>query len=321
MKTIFVTGAEGFCGRHTVTFLKQKGYDVVGGVRNRARKLAYERRHGKALVCDVSDAISSARAIASVKPDAVIHLASTSRAGEAASDPLTAYQTIVSGWANVLDGVRRAVPRARVVLASAWEVYGSSFQADQPIDESATCRPVATFGEMKCSAEAIAATYFKNYHLNLSIVRPFNMVGAGQSEQFFFGAVAKRVVEWDAATGGNELRLPDLAFRRDVLHVADVVTALEKVTQSGKPNETYNICSGLARTVRDLVQGIANAAGRSLTLSDLQPATPGTTPFSCGRNQKLRELGWQPTNSVDQGIQELVSGYATPANSPAATTA
>ena len=110
MRTLFVTGAEGFTGRHLVEYLRRRGYEVVGGVRNRARKLALERRQGKAVVCDVSDAITVARAIASVKPDGIIHLAGTARAHEAAVEPLVAYQSIVTGWANVLDAVRRIVP-------------------------------------------------------------------------------------------------------------------------------------------------------------------------------------------------------------------
>ncbi len=312
MKTIFVTGAEGFCGRHTIRHLTKSGYDVVGGVRNRARKLAYERRFGKALVCDVSDAISTARAIASVKPDAIIHLASTSRAGEAASDPLSAYQCIVTGWSSVLDGVRRSVPRARILLVSSWEVYGASLQPAVPVDEATPCRPIATFGELKHAAESIANTYFKNYHLNLSVARPFNFVGAGQGDQFFFGAVAKRLAQWDAAVHGNELRLPDLSFQRDVLHVSDVVSGLQKLLESGKPNEAYNICSGQTFEVCSLVNKLVQASGKHLQLTDLPASTNGATPYACGKNDKLRTLGWQPSGSVENALAELVTSYATP---------
>ena len=53
MKTLFVTGAEGFTGKHLCDCLRKRGYDVVGGVRNRARKLAFEKQAGKAIVCEV----------------------------------------------------------------------------------------------------------------------------------------------------------------------------------------------------------------------------------------------------------------------------
>jgi len=135
VNTIFVTGAEGFLGTHLTRHLRERGYEVVAGVRNRARKLAHERHFGKALVCDVSDAINVARVIAGVRPDGIVHLAGTSHAHEASAEPLTAYQSIVTAWANVLDGVRRARLRTRVIMASTCEVYGNAGGDGQPLHE------------------------------------------------------------------------------------------------------------------------------------------------------------------------------------------
>jgi len=219
VKTLFVTGAEGFTGKHLVEYLGRRGYDVIGGVRNRARKLAFERQYGKALVCDVSDAINVARAVASVKPDGIIHLAGTSQPHAANAEPLAAYQSIVTGWANVVDAVRRVVPRARVLLASACEVYGNAGADGRPLNEDTPLAPTNTFGSLKATAESIARTFFLNYHTNITVVRPFHYTGTGQSEYFFFGAVAKRLAEWNSSTHGDDLQLPDLDFKRDLLHV------------------------------------------------------------------------------------------------------
>lgn len=312
MPTVLVTGAEGFAGSCLIDLLRQRGYEVVAGVRNRGRKLSLERRATKALVCDVSDAINVARVVASTKPDGIIHLAGTSRPFAAACEPLEAYHSIVSGWANVLDAARRSVPRAKLVMVSACDVYGDAGANGQPIDEQVPANPVTTFGALKANAESIARTFFRNYHVDVSIARPFHHTGPGQPEQFYFGAVAERVARWDGETNDGTLRLPDLDFSRDLLHVQDVAEAYLALLQHGKPNEAYNICSGNARTCREWVECIIAASGRSIRLSDLAAASDGEQPIRCLRGDHAKitsHTGWRPTRRAEDALSELLRGY------------
>ncbi len=312
MKTLFITGAEGFTGQHLVEYLRRRGYEVVGGVRNRARKLAFERKFGKAIVCDVSDAINVARAIASVKPDGIIHLAGVSQPHVANAEPLTAYQSIVTGWANVLDAARRVVPRARILLASSCEVYGDA-GTPRPIGEDTPLNPANTFGALKATAESIAHTFFMNYHTNATIARPFHYTGPGQSDAFFFGAVARRLAEWDPAVHGDKLQLPDLGFQRDVLHVTDVVEAYAYLLEEGRPNEAYNICSGKTHTVREIVEMMARAAGRHVEIADLETNDEddeGHVSWFWGDYGKMRsEFEWEPRFTLEQAVNQLVESY------------
>lgn len=304
MKTLFITGAEGFTGRHLMQFLSGKGFDVVGGVRNRARKLAFEKQNGRALVCDVSDAISVARAIASVKPDGVIHLAGTSQPSDALEEPLGAYQSIVTAWANVLDGVRRAVPRTRVLLVSSCEVYGNAGASGQPISEQTSGAPCTTFGSLKAAAESIAGTFFNNYHLNLSIVRPFHFIGSWMPETSFYANVARQVIG-----GATNLTLPDLDCKRDFLHIDDAVEACFRLLTDGKPNTAYNVCSGTCTTVRDVVQQIAAALGKPTTFTG--GASTGAITALCGDNTRLRQTGWSPTRSLQQAVRDFAASLTT----------
>ena len=312
--TVLVTGAEGFAGTHLINFLRQRGVDVVAGVRNRGRKLALERRVGKALVCDVSDAINVARVVAGVKPDGVIHLAGCSRPFSAACEPLEAYQTIVTGWANVLDAVRRSVPRARVLLVSACDVYGNAGSDGRPINEQTTPNPNSAFGSLKLNAEAIAHTFYNNFHLDVMIARPFHHTGLGQADSFYFSAVARRIARWNPAENGTELKLPDLGFSRDLLHVQDVAEAYAALLQSGKPNEIYNICSGAARTCRDWINGMIQAGGQPITLTDLTTADEDQHAIQslCGDNTKItQETGWKPTRRPEDALNDLLRSFQT----------
>jgi GDP-4-dehydro-6-deoxy-D-mannose reductase len=268
VQTVFVTGAEGFAGSHVFEHLRHSGYQAVAGVRNRARKLAYERQDCKALVCDVSDAINVARAIASVRPDAVIHLAGLAHPLDAATDPLLGYQSIVTAWANILDAVRRTVPRARVVLASACDVYGDASHDGHPLTEATPAKPISTFGSLKRTAESIAHTFFRDYHLNITIARPFHYTGAHQSERFFLGSIARRLADRAPSGNGSEFRAFDLSCRRDILHVQDVATAYQRLLEDGRPNETYNICSGQALTCREIISALAAEFGLQIELAE-----------------------------------------------------
>lgn len=309
MKTLFITGAEGFAGKHLVARMQAAGWDVVGGVRNRARKLAFEKQSGKALVCEVSDAINVARAIATVKPDAVVHLAGTSRAYEAAIEPLTAYQSIVTAWANVLDAVRRVTPDAKVLMVSACDVYGGAGDDGKPIPETVGAEPVSTFGALKLAAEAIAHTYFQNYHLDITIARPFHYTGPNQPETFFFGAVAHRLAEWDGGDSAR-LQLPDLDCYRDVLHVNDLIDAYIALLDKGKPNEIYNVASGKCYTVRSIVEQLIRARGVHAELVELPADDSAQMKSLCGSHAKITgELGWTPKIGFEQTVRELIDSY------------
>lgn len=312
MKTVLITGAEGFAGTHLVRHLRDQGYQVVAGVRNRARKLSYERNGISALVCDVADPINVARVVASAHPDGIVHLASVSRPAHAKAEPLEAYQTIVTAWANLLDAVRRTVPRARVVLVSAADVYGDSGGNGQPkLHESTELNPVTTFGSLKKTAESIAHTFYRDYHLNLSIARPFQYTGPGQPERFFLGALAQRLAGWNSVNDGTSLAWPDLDCVRDWLHVEDVAAAYATILQQGRPDQAYNVCSGVENTCSDVASRLVSAFGHDITLRDL-PSDEADVQIRrlCGDNTKLRdELGWQPTRTLDEAIDELAASW------------
>jgi GDP-4-dehydro-6-deoxy-D-mannose reductase len=309
--TVFITGAEGFVGSRLLEQLQGRGYEAVAGVRNRARKLGYERRGWRALVCDVADPINVARAIAVVRPDYVLHLGGTSLPADAAAEPLLAFQSTVSACANILDAVRRVVPRAKVVIASAADVYGESAASGRPLTEDAPRQPLSTFGSLKNAAESVAATFFRDYRLNVTIARPFQYLGGHQPERFLFASIARQLSEWDSAPRGAQCAIPDPGYRRDFLHIADVVAAYERLMVDGRPNEAYNICSGELISQADLAGLIAAAAGVDVTFGDAT-AAPGATPIPtlAGDNTKLRtELRWEPLHPLADAVRELVAGY------------
>ncbi len=299
MRKVFVTGAEGFPGAALSRQLVQRGFEVVAGVWNRSRKLQLEKTGLKALVCDVSDAINVARCIASVGPDAVIHLAGTNFDADSVAEPLQTYQATTSAWANVLDAARRAVPRARLLMTSSAAVYGNASPSGSPINESSPLRPNTTFGSWMSAAESVAQTYFRDYHVDVMIARPFGFVGPGQP--------------FDPALGFN-VGSGDCCV--DLLHVDDVAAAYVQLLDSGKPNEVYNVCCG-QRTPMGELNSPASSGG-------VKGPKPGATAFGpilglCGDKSKLSGLGWSPKYDKAATIAAYQAATVQPVGKPTAT--
>lgn len=304
MKTVFITGADGFIGQNLIPILKSKAYDVVGGVRNRARKLAFEKQFGKAIVCEVGDAINVARAVASARPDCVIHLASPT-SQESTDDPLSAFQSSVAACANLLDAVRRTAPRAKVLLCSSWEAYGTGNPG--PLSESSAAQPSSILGALCLSAETMARTFFETYHLNVTLARLFPALGGGISTESYFGTLCQSLISWDAGRSGGSFNLPAGPSKLDLLHVLDLSDGLIRLMEDGKPNETYNVCSGQSQSTRDIASRIAKACGKQPTISDSSSSAPA---WPVGDNSRLSKLGWQASRSIDNAVADLVLSYS-----------
>jgi GDP-4-dehydro-6-deoxy-D-mannose reductase len=305
VRTVLVTGAEGFCGRHVAERLRAEGCEVVAGVRNRARKLAHERQGRRAFVCDVTDPITVARVVAATNPDALIHLAGVPFDAVSGA-PLEAHRVIVSAWANLLDAVRRSTPRAKVVLASCVHVYGEP-TGDRPLSETDPPHPTTLFGAYLHAAEQTAQAFVREYRMDVTIARAFDVVGPGQPAGSYWGALAQRLSSWHDGTHGREWWLPGLSAQRDICHVEDAAAAYAALMTSGGAGEIYNICSGQVLERREAVTQLAAHLGVHVELRDL-PGDSGPAVLR-GDNGRLRSVGWTPTRSAADAIRDLADSY------------
>jgi GDP-4-dehydro-6-deoxy-D-mannose reductase len=303
VKTIFVTGAGGYAGSHVVEHLRAKGHDVVAGVRNRARKLAYERHGIRSLVCDVADPINVARAVASARPDGVIHLAGSSRPQDATREPIESFQGLTASWVYILDAVRRAAPRARVLLVSSAEASGGN----DAKDGGAAQRPASLFGGYKAAAESLAGDFNRAFQLDLSIARPYWYTGPNQPESACFPAALRRIRD-AAARGDGRVEIADLDASRDVMHIDDLAAAYERVLIDGKPAGVYSICTGRANTVRELLESVIASAGLSIQLTAGAPGVNAAGPQGAGDPTHVsHELHWDAPRTGFDAVADLWS--------------
>lgn len=314
MKRALVTGSNGFVGRYLCDALAQAGYHVTGAAGPDARSPA---AHG----IDLLDPLSVRAAVDVAQPDAIVHLAAQTFVPDSIESPVPTYETNVIGTANVLQAVRDAraagAGNPKILLVSSAEVYGAHDPADFPLRESAQLRPANPYAASKAAAEAIALGEAAAFGLDVVVTRAFNHIGPHQSERFVVASLAAQL----AAVARGELpfvSVGNLSAQRDFLDVRDVVRAYVLLAQSGAAGEVYNICSGKAVAISEVLRRLIAAAHVPVEVRE-DPARmrPSDVPVFYGDNAKLRaQTGWQPQIALDRSLRDIyeaAAGMASPA--------
>ncbi len=300
---VLVTGATGFVGRHVIDALAAAGHDPSGWAGPRDLGMAHEP-------VDVLDPAAVSTALAGAAPDAVIHLAGNAFVPEASGHPLAAVHVNAVGAANVLEAARayreRTARSIRVVIGGSATVYGEQREERMPLDERAPVRSSNPYGGSKLAAEAFALAWHGAYGLDVVISRLFNAIGAGQDERFVVASFARQLA---LIAAGSEpvMHVGNLDARRDFLDVRDVASAYVALTERGRTGEVYNICSGHAVTVREILRELIGIARVAVEVrDDPERMRPADTPLLVGDATKLRaETGWAPQHALPATLRAI----------------
>jgi GDP-4-dehydro-6-deoxy-D-mannose reductase len=287
---VLVTGARGFVGRYLTAALRERGHAVVEADRV---------PHADALPIDVTDALAVQAAFDLAQPEAVAHLAAQASVPASLEDPRGTLEVNALGTLHVLDaaraaGVAGACPR--VLVVSSADVYGVQPAELYPLRETTAPRPRNPYAASKVAAEALALAYAASYGVDALVARAFNHIGPGQSERFAVAAFAAQIAR-AAAGGERRVNVGNLEASRDVLDVRDVCAAYVALLEgSGTAGEIYNVCSGTATTMRELLRRLIEIARVPVEVRE-DPARmrPADVPVSVGSADKLRSAtGWAP---------------------------
>jgi GDP-4-dehydro-6-deoxy-D-mannose reductase len=295
-RSILVTGAGGFVGRHLVDELRR-------------------RFPGTALACpriDVTRAEEVSAAFRAVRPEACIHLAAIAAIPAARHQPGAAWQVNLHGTLAVAEAILAHVPECRLVFASSADAYGASFVGGRKLDETAPLAPINTYGATKAAAD-LALGALAREGLSVIRVRPFNHTGPGQSADFVVSAFARQVAR--IALGQQEpvLKVGALDPERDFLDVRDVCRVYAACLEHTLPAGTIlNVASGRQRRIGDVLTDLLEAAGVTASVE----ADPGRLraadiPVAAGdAGQARRCLGWQPAIPWTQTLSDLLQGWS-----------
>ena len=258
---------------------------------------------------DLLDAAAVRAAVARAAPAVVYHLAALAHVGRSWRDPRTTLADNQAMTVNLLEAVRGEAPEAVVVAVSSGEVYGPP--AALPVDESAPLRPQNPYAVSKAASDLLAGFYADAHGLRVVRPRPFNHAGPGQPPIYALASFARQVAGGLEA-GEDPIRVvtgnPDA--RRDFTDVRDVVRAYRMLAGAGVPL-VANVCSGRSWSARDLIAGLARAAGAEIEhVVDPALVRAHEVMEIRGSAERLRAAtGWEPEIPLETTLADTVAWW------------
>src|SRR3954451_5911660 len=292
---LFITGIGGFVGSRLARHLLERGDQVSGAYIGAAPSFPGVDLHE----VDLLDREALTRAIAAADPDAIVNLAGLSSIGgswKAAAMPDYFWVNLV-GTENLL----AAAAGRKVIIASSADVYGEVPPEDQPIPEDRPVSPRSPYALTKAASERLA---FASGHA--VVARSFNMIGPGQAPEFVLPSFALQLAA--IARGEKEavLKVGNLTARRDFVHVDDGAEAYRLLAEQGKPGGVYNIASGEASSIDEILRILMKISGVSARIEvDPEKFRDVDLPLLTGDASSLYALGWERSRTLDDAVRDL----------------
>lgn len=253
MKSVFITGIDGFTGRHLRSHCETNGYRVSG-------LSSAGSSEGPIYRANLLDRAAMKAIMAKERPDHVVHLAAISFVAH--GDARAIYDTNIVGSRNLLDALASSGHSpAKVILASSANVYGKA--TDDPITEATPPSPANDYAVSKLAMEHMARLWTDR--LPIVITRPFNYTGPGQADHFLIPKLVRHI-----HARASRIELGNLDVARDFSDVRFVCDAYCRLLETGEVGEIYNICSGRATRLDQLLEMLERISGHSLTV-DVNP--------------------------------------------------
>lgn len=305
MKKGLVIGAAGFVGKYLIDEMR------VNGMKPYATKLPHEKPDGlnaEVFDLDVMDQEAIVSLLFEIRPDYIFHLAAQSSVGLAWKNPGLTVDVNIKGSINVMDAIRELYYKPRVLLIGSGEEYGHIQPGETPIEETNLLRPGNIYAATKACQNMIGSIYSKAYDMELMMVRAFNHIGPGQASLFVVSDFCKQVAEIEKGLREPVMKVGNLAAKRDFTDVRDVVKAYVKLVQMGESGETYNVGSGNAQAIQDILKLIISRSDTEITVeTDPNKLRPVDVPIIEADITKLNQLtGWKPLIPLEQTIQETL---------------
>ncbi len=312
MPRVLITGATGPVGSSLAEYLLTQP-DVEVAVfkrwRSDARALARVQHAITFYEGDIEDAYAVTDAVTQAMPDYVFHLAAQSYPSASWGAPVATMRANVEGTVNLLEAVRRHAPQAKVHIAGSSAQYGVVAPDAIPISESHPMRPASPYGISKVAQELLGLQYFDSYGVHTVVTRSFNHVGPRQGDRTAIQTFCRQLALIEAGRQNPVLWVGNLEPRRDYTHVDDVARALWALIQAAPGGTVYNMCSGVATRIGDIVDMAVAQTHKAVEVRvDQARLRPVDEPILCGDNRRLRAVtGWEPHISMEQTVAELLT--------------
>ncbi len=264
MKVAFITGALGQDGVLLAELLKDKGYNVVGFIRQKPERFnltgSYFENFSSFFEGDILNYEDVESALKNYEPDEIYHLAAQSHVLESFRKPSYTLQVNLLGTENVLRAVKSLNLKSKIFFASSAEIFGNPEKAPQ--HELNPFNPLSPFAVSKLAAMHLCSVYRKAYGIFISNGIMFDHTSEVRGEE----NLTQRVAVWAAKMMlgiYEDLGVGNLNARRDWGYAKDFVKAMWLMLQQENPDD-FVIGTGEQHSVKELIELAADAAGAEI---------------------------------------------------------
>jgi dTDP-glucose 4,6-dehydratase len=310
---ILVTGGAGFIGSNFVRFWLDRHpddhvvvLDLLTYAGNRASLEDVEERF-VFVEGDIGDRELAERVLRDEEVDTIVNFAAESHNSLAVVDPGRFFRTNVLGTQTLLEAARTTGGIRRFHHISTCEVYGDlPLDTEEVFTEESPYRPRTPYNASKASADHAVRAYSETYGLPVTITNCSNNYGPYQFPE--------KVIPLFVTNALDDQPLPLYAStqnQREWLHALDHCRAIELVLQKGVEGETYNVGSGVEKSIEEIADAVLELTGKPSDLKTIVPDRPGHDRRYLLDSSRLRgELAWEPEIDFERGLTETVAWYA-----------
>jgi GDP-4-dehydro-6-deoxy-D-mannose reductase len=303
---IFITGATGFVGRHLINLLKSPDYKIFGT--SFPEKPGPDDKKKNIVYLDIRSEEEISEAVKNAKPDWVFHLAAVSNVRVSWEKRKETLETNLMGTFYLFEAVRRYTPQARVLFVSSSDVYGSLSPVKKALREEDTPHVTSPYAFTKVTGEILSKFYAQIEEMHIVIARSFPHTGPGQSPDFVCSDWACQIARIEKGLTEPAIKVGDVGVKRDFSDVRDVVRAYALLVQKGKRGEVYNVCSGRAVSLKEVLDILLSYSSQKIEVS-VAPLKLRKVdiPILLGDNQKIKEqTSWKPRIPIKKSLYDLL---------------
>ena len=307
-KRVFVTGASGFVGRRLTEVLVARGDDVSGCGPEDAMPADLQVSNWHS--ADVREVEGLRSAVASARPDWVVHLAGQASAGKSFGAPTETFRINALGTWNLLEAVREGAPAARVLAIGSGEVYGPQ-PAGSHVAEDAPFHPVSPYALSKAAADALADAHGSGHGLDVVRTRSFSHIGPGQAPTFAIPSWARQIAAIEKSEHEPVLAVGNLEVTRDIAHIDDVVDAYIALLERGRTGGVYNVCSGRGVRLSEVVEMLTALSDSDIEIRvDPDRVRPADVEYLVGDASRLRDhTNWTSRRTLEKALEAVLARW------------
>ncbi|RLC80348.1 MAG: GDP-mannose 4,6 dehydratase [Chloroflexi bacterium] len=305
----FITGIGGFAGSHLAEFLLENtDWEVFGLIRRSPGNVAHLQDKLSLFKGDLRDYEGVEAILAQVQPDYIFHLAGMAFVPDSWRDPWGVFENNVRGELNIFRAMVDLELKARILVVGSNEEYGLVREDELPVDEETPLRPHTPYGVSKVAQDFLGLQYHLSHGLHVVRVRPFNHTGPRQRPDFVVPAFARQLAEVEAGLRPPVIKVGNLTPKRDFTDVRDTVRAYYLALTRGKPGEVYNVGSGRAYAIQEVLDMLLELCRVKVRVEQDPALTrPSDIPVTlCDASKLRRDTGWEPVIPLRKTLEDVM---------------